>query len=412
MIDPYTKSLLECFSDNSIENVYKFIFDTKNPYSFTVNNDVTLKELLLTKNKLLKNTVQIIEPCVHVGNNVSGTYYLAYILKIVANIDVIVWELWKWPILENNNVNEIVSILNQGMYIISEGGYTSSWDLTSWDGIETGRDDLISIFRSLVLSKSNLICICLSTQLMASTLNDLTKDVLIELKFFDSVKDTLYFKYLTRLGTNVEILKNGSSICNNVNDSKFSVYLNEEQENRWCQLYRFSPDDCDLNHLPDKLVFSHKLLSNRYNDIVSDKLYHQTFNVNMFHSDEVNVEAILYINCVMNEVKDITDVYMKFPDESIERSFWLKNLPESVLVIGSTQSLETKKVLTEVACFAIHRKDMATIYAFQYHPELIDLKLAMEKHYPENPPLLEELPSYGDLKLNAPVRSLISILAI
>lgn len=183
---------------------------------------------------------------------------------MVANINVVVWRLWEWRVLKNNSLEKLISVLSQGIFVISEGGNCSSWDLETWKDLKTTRDDMLQIITGLVMENSKLICICLSTQLLSSALNDLTFKMIDEIKNFDRIKETLYSKFLSRLGNMIEIYKDGKMVCNSTRDSKFSVYLNEEPENRWCKLYKFSVDDCELHHLPEQVIFSHNLVSKKF----------------------------------------------------------------------------------------------------------------------------------------------------
>lgn len=50
MLDPYRKTLLEIFSDNSSEFCYSFDFDHEKPYEYIVNSDESLQELVNVKN--------------------------------------------------------------------------------------------------------------------------------------------------------------------------------------------------------------------------------------------------------------------------------------------------------------------------------------------------------------------------
>lgn len=126
----------------------------------------------------------------------------------------------------------------------------------------------------------------------------------------------------------------------------------------------------------------------------------------MFHSDEVNVEAILYFNHVLNRFSDISEVYFSEPDQRLEKYYWFKKCPKAVLVIGSTKSVDDLKVLTEVACFVVYC-EKRNIYAFQYHPELFDIQLAKTVKNPK----MSELPDYKELKKMPNVILLISVIA-
>ena len=92
----------------------------------------------------------------------------------------------------------------------------------------------------------------------------------------------------------------------------------------------------------------------------------------MFHSDEVNEEAILFANWAYSNLHDTLASSRELI--SISSLSWLLTLPSSVEILCSTS--EAEKKLTDVAATCINYKDYETqrvrrSFSFQFHPELL-----------------------------------------
>jgi hypothetical protein len=95
--------------------------------------------------------------------------------------------------------------------------------------------------------------------------------------------------------------------------------------------------------------------------------------VEMFHSDEVNEEAILFANWAY---KSLHDAMIPVRHAlAISPAGWLLGLPYAVEILGQTQVDD--HTWTEVCSTAIYYKDWETqrvrrSFTCQFHPELMD----------------------------------------
>ena len=122
----------------------------------------------------------------------------------------------------------------------------------------------------------------------------------------------------------------------------------------------------------------------------------------MFHSDEVNEEAILFSNWAYGELRNA--LFPARKNLSVSNYAWLLKLPTSIEIVCSTYS--EGKLCTEVAATCINymdyeTKDIRRSFSFQFHPELLnDLREFR----------LSGFPSYEKLKNDDGIRMLVRVL--
>ena len=92
----------------------------------------------------------------------------------------------------------------------------------------------------------------------------------------------------------------------------------------------------------------------------------------MFHSDEVNEEAVLFANWAYASLYEI--LASCNTELSVSPLAWVFQMPSSIEILCSTSA--NGKTLTEVAGTCINYKDYETqkirrSFSFQFHPELL-----------------------------------------
>ena len=139
-----------------------------------------------------------------------------------------------------------------------------------------------------------------------------------------------------------------------------------------------------------------------YGIVEQSVTYEKDLNIVMFHSDEVNEEAILFANWAYGKLYNaIAPVRKKI---SVSDLSWLLNLPDSIEIVCWTSVEE--KLWTQVSATCINYTDYETQYkrrsfTFQFHPELLDDLREFNK---------SSLPSYEKLKNDDGVRMLIRVI--
>jgi hypothetical protein len=123
----------------------------------------------------------------------------------------------------------------------------------------------------------------------------------------------------------------------------------------------------------------------------------------MFHSHEVNKEAILFAN---GAYRTIHDAIVSYPPIIAGNSLsWRIQLPDAIKIICSTAE-EGGKIVTEGSATCIKYKDFETkkirrFFSCQFNPELLsDLRGIGNS----------EAPSYSNLKIDDGVRLFVRLL--
>ena len=143
--------------------------------------------------------------------------------------------------------------------------------------------------------------------------------------------------------------------------------------------------------------------SDAYDGIVEQSIsYEKDLNIVMFHSDEVNEEAMLFANWAYSQLHRA--LHPSRRAIGLSALSWLLGLPRSIEILCSTFA-EGKKC-TEVAATCItyadrETKEIRRSFSFQFHPELLsDLR---EFH-------LSGEPDYAKLKNDDGIRMLMRVL--
>ena len=170
-----------------------------------------------------------------------------------------------------------------------------------------------------------------------------------------------------------------------------------------CELQHYSHSGDHPSSDFKRLLMKHDETSDRYNGIVEESIsYEKNLNIVMFHSDEVNEEAILFVNWAYSRLHETLLSARRML--VLSELSWLLDLPSSVEILCSTSS--DGKKCTEVAATCISYVDDETrevrrSFSFQFHPELLDD--LREFH-------IAGEPDYSKLKADDGVRMLMRVL--
>jgi len=375
-------------------------------------------DLLLGLPEIFRQSVSVIEPWPSVGVNLQGeevraSKNVAYILQQIADADTILYPVWQSGVA---NPWRLANVLSAGIATVVQGGNPSVHDPSSFDGTNAGLDDILSLTDQLLLRRSTgsgpCIFICLGHQLAAASHIRLIKRAVREVMNLDSLAldaDGFAISSLQRVcqrieatGESLQIIKNNEVIAQGWHDSKFAVAPNETMEvgtRKLLHYRRRQPAD----HVPGELHDTHSLIADELEGVIDTLVrMERELNIEMFHGDEVNEEAVLFANWAFKLLHD-TIVPIRFKI-AISPLSWLLNLPYAVEILAQTQADETS--WTEASNTCIYYKDWEThtirrSFTCQFHPELMaDIRDVGKR----------EGPRYAELKDNDGVRLLVRLL--
>ena len=366
-----------------------------------------------------RNAVCILEPAEHVGQNtiresVRASSNIAHLCRVIADCDSVLFPLWQTGRLDQEMLDHV---LESSLAVVVEGGSPTAKDASSFDHQEIGLQDLQEVVESLLLSRTHKsaphVFICIGHQLVAQAHVNLIKKAVVEirLKLVD-VLDVSSYQYqlmmqlcdeIESVGLDLKIVKDEKIVADGWNDPLFAVALNEQPEVGHCELQHYSHNGSHPSKSFGHLLMKHDDTSHRYSGIVEESIsYEKNLNIVMFHSDEVNEEAILFVNWAYSRLHE-TLISARRKIVLSELS-WLLDLPSSVEILCSTSA--NGKTCTEVAATCISYVDDETrevrrSFSFQFHPELLDD--LREFHVAGEP-------AYSALKADDGVRMLMRVL--
>ena len=346
-------------------------------------------EYILNNPDISKNAVCIIEPSDHVGENPRGegvraSSNIAYINRMVADCDSILFPLWESGI---PNIANLKKVLQNSLAIIVEGGHPSAKDKDTFTDSEVNLKELQLLMEEIILSRVHkstpAIFICLGHQIAAQAHINLIKKAIKEIPQKLSTiipKDSYQHEALISLceriklvGQGLKVIKNNTVIAKGWDDPHFAVALNEVKEVGKCELKKYSHDGNHPSIDLKELLIKHNQTASEYDGIVEQSItYEKNLELLMFHSDEVNEESILFTNWAYSKLHNTLASSRNLI--SVSGLSWLLDLPSSVEILCSTS--EGGKKLTDVAATCINYKDYETLkvrrsFSFQFHPELL-----------------------------------------
>jgi hypothetical protein len=339
---------------------------------------------------LFRNAIAIIEPWQHVGHNplgeeVRASLNVAYIAQKIADCDSILFPMWSSGLLDPDTV---VPLITSGLAVVVEGGNPSVKDAATFDQSNCSLKDLHCLVEKLLISRSPTsalaLFICLGHQLAAQAHINLIKQAVQQVLALEALprdNEGKLFRSLTRacqrivaVGSSLKITKrNGQVIAEGWDHPEFAVGANEHPEVGDRQLHRYQSPDGEALGIPQELIDAHEITADQYEGVIDTAIqYEREINIAMFHSDEVNEEAILFANWAYRLLHDAI-----IPQRSIlagSQLAWLLKLPDAIEILCST-TLDDK-VVTECSATCIIYRDFESkrvrrSFTCQFHPELL-----------------------------------------
>ncbi|MEM6522006.1 MAG: hypothetical protein AAF892_16340 [Cyanobacteria bacterium P01_D01_bin.71] len=375
-----------------------------------VVNSVADFQFLMQNPQLYRNAIAIIEPWVHVGRNpfgeeVRASLNVAYLAQKLADLDSILFPMWSTGLFE---LDKLIAVLSAGVAIVMEGGNPSVRDAATFEESKASLDDLQTLTQRILLARSPTsapaIFICLGHQLAAQAHIRLIQQAveqiqtLEELKFDPSGSALKALKQVSvrirNMGQTLKVKKHkGLTIAEDWSHPEFAVGSNEHQEVGNSTLYFYRPPDIATTHVPEDLILAHEVTHHEFEGVIDTSIqYESELNISMFHTDEVNEEAILFANWAYRLLHDVVIPYRHvITDSPIS---WLNKLPYAVKILCSTATND--EIVTECAATCIYYKDYETgilrrSFSSQFHPELLsDLRVVGQR----------KPPSYAELKID------------
>lgn len=387
------------------------------PLEKVIDSRETLS-LLLGLPEIYHHSISVVEPWKNVGINIQGedvraSKNIAYIMQQVADADTILYPIWEAGVA---NAQRLANVLSAGIATIIEGGNPSVHDPASFDGSNASLDDILQLTDEMLLRRSTgsgpCIFICLGHQLAAASHIRLIKRAVREVSNIVRLsldKENRSLNALKRvcetisdIGQNLQVIKAGEVIADGWHDSAFAVAANEAIEVGTRKLLAYERRS-GSEHIPDQLHTTHALVADELDGVIDTMIkMERDLNIEMFHGDEVNEEAILFANWAYKLLHD-TIVPMRY-ELAVSPLSWMLSLPYGVEILSQTQ-VDTDN-WTEVSTTCIYYKDWEThsirrSFTCQFHPELMaDIRDIGKRSGPR----------YAELKDNDGVRLLIRLL--
>jgi hypothetical protein len=347
-------------------------------------------EFLLKHPRLFRHAISIIEPWEHVGYNPLGEHVraslnVAYITQTIADCDSILFPLWSSGILDPDAV---IPVISSGLAIVVQGGDPSVRNASSFAESKASLADLHIFVEKLLLSRSPVsapaIFICLGHQLAAQGHINLIQKAVQQVLNLSSLKNDPTGNALKALqnvchkiddiGNSLQIRKkNGEIVAKNWYEPEFAVGPNEFKEVGDRQLLHYESPNSEVSGIPQELITAHEVTADQFEGVIDTSIeYEHDLNIAMFHSDEVNEEAILFANWAYRSLHDTIISYRHLIAGS--PLAWLLQMPYAIEILCSTA--HEGEVLTECSATCINYKDFESklirrSFTCQFHPELL-----------------------------------------
>jgi GMP synthase-like glutamine amidotransferase len=345
-------------------------------------------DVLLRLPELYRQSVAVIEPWSHVGTNALGepvraSKNIAYLLQQIADADTVLYPVWHSGI---THPERLANVLGAGIATIVQGGDPSVHDARSFAGSNASLDDLLGLIEQLLLRRSfgsgPCIFICLGHQLAAASHIRLLQRVVREVAGaarlpLDPGGHALrtlqgLCRRIASVGETLPIVKQGQPVATGWNDCAFAVARNENVEVGARRLLPYTRRG-NGTHIPAELHDAHALVADELDGVIDMVMaLERDLTVQMFHSDEVNEEAVLFANWAYRALHDaIVPIRHEL---AVGPLGWLLSLPYAVEILA--QTAVDAESWTEVSTTAIYYKDWEThrirrSFTCQFHPELM-----------------------------------------
>lgn len=376
-------------------------------------------DLLISTPFTFKQSICIIEPADHVGHNTIGepvraSINIAWLAQRIADCDSIVFPLWKSGLLDRKKLSHV---LTSSLAIVFEGGHPTVRESESFVDSKCSHADLLDLSEELILSRTlrsaPSIFICLGHQLAAQAHIRLIKKAVHEVlesvdrilidqpNSRDGLKHACY--RIKALGTKLRIVKDGQITATGWDHPEFAVGVNEVPEAGHCEIVHYEKLDSHPDPELSELLSIQAITAEEYDGVIEESISHEKdLNIVMFHTDEVNEEAILFANWAYRILyQSLLPARSQLVTSELS---WLFNLPSGIEILCSTTA--EGKLCTEVAATCINYRDYDTrqtrrSFTCQFHPELRDDLREFNK---------SGIPEFKDLKKDDGIRLLVRIL--
>jgi hypothetical protein len=331
------------------------------------------------------------------GEPVRASVNVAYIAQKIADCDSIVFPIWSSG---SFNPDQLIPILSAGVAIVLEGGDSSVRDPASFQGANCTHQEIVELVEQILLSRSQTsaaaLLICLGHQLAAHAHVTLLKKAVVQVLSTESlVADTngrvvsalqRVCRRIQAVGESMTVKKgDGNVIAVGWNHPEFAVGPNETKEVGNRQLIPYQSPDLDDSDIPEDLILAHEVAADEHEGVIDTSIqYEHELNISMFHSDEVNEEAILFANWAYRLLHNALIPCRHIVANS--HLSWLIKLPDAVEILCSTA--EDGRVVTECSATCINYRDFESkevrrSFTCQFHPELLsDLRTLGVRHSP------------------------------
>ena len=385
----------------------KFDWGKGAPLEKVIDSPEALEALLLNPG-LFRNAIAIVEPWEHVGYNQLGEHVrasenVAYLAQCIADCDTVLFPLWASGPLD---LNQLIPMISSGLAVVVEGGDPSVRNPATFEGSQASHADMIAFTERLLLSRTPTsapaLFICLGHQLAAQAHISLLRRAVGQVLETTSLEIDPSGKVLRSLqrvcqriqtvGQQLPVQKHGGQIvAQGWEHPEFAVGANETKEVGDRDLRHYATPDPETSRVPEELIMAHEITADEHEGVIDTSIeYEQALNIAMFHSDEVNEEAVLFANWAYQLIHDaLIPCRHVIANSPIS---WLIKLPDAVEILCSTA--EDGEVVTECSATCINYIDFETkevrrSFTCQFHPELLsDLRVVG----------VRQPPSYAELK--------------
>ena len=299
-----------------------------------------------------------------------------------------------------------MSVISSGLAIVVEGGDPSVRDSNTFAGANCSHAEMVKLTEEILLARTPTsapaIFICLGHQLAAQAHISLIRravKVVLELDELTSDRNGKALRILQRVAQKIKAVgeslvikkKDGRTVADNWDDPEFTVAQNEIKEVGDRKLQHYESPDHENSGIPEELIVAHEVTADEHEGVIDTSIeYEKEVNIAMFHSDEVNEEAILFANWAYRLIHDALIPCRHLVANS--PLSWLIRLPDAIEILCSTA--ENGEIVTECSATCINYRDFETkevrrSFTCQFHPELLsDLRVVGAR----------EVPSYSELK--------------
>ena len=300
----------------------------------------------------------IIEPWHHVGEHrgqpVRASENLRLLIEMFTNYRCNVLPMWKEGFM---TMNELRNRAYQAEGVFLEGGAISANDPSKFTKSFT-RGNMVKLIADFLIDGVPFSSICLSHQMTAYALEFLLRRATIEMVASGDEELKELANEISLTGNTLPILKGYGKVCDGWESINFTVAKNEDATLTLKKLHPYV--GVGNEHIPNKIRETYKPYASYHKGII-DQFIAEDIEVEAFHADEVNEEAIKFFCWGFASIHKL----LATKNNTFE---FLERLPLGVKITSSIKD-DDGNMLTEVASMAIHFNNRV-IETYQFHPEL------------------------------------------